>query len=172
MRANICFCEDSGSVFSAVSLRLQNPIPRSHWNRGIWSRGLTETTGFNTPSHWYRRIGSRCFKETMNLTETNDFFQIPGSYLDRWIRSCSLLKTAGSDPAVALKPQEPIPQSHWDRLIRYPVLINKAGSELCNDYFDFLREYRDCFSPWIRAQGGLFDKKNRGSKISWHCPFN
>jgi hypothetical protein len=32
---------------------------------------------------------------------------------------------------------------------------------------------RNGFSPWIRALGGIvWWKKNRGSKISWQCPFN
>jgi hypothetical protein len=28
------------------------------------------------------------------------------------------------------------------------------------------------FSSWIRGPGGIVRWKNRGSKISWHCPFN
>jgi hypothetical protein len=30
---------------------------------------------------------------------------------------------------------------------------------------------RNGFRPWIRALGGIVWWENRGSKISWHCPF-
>jgi hypothetical protein len=28
------------------------------------------------------------------------------------------------------------------------------------------------FRPWIKGPRGTFNEKNRGSKISWYCPFN
>jgi hypothetical protein len=33
------------------------------------------------------------------------------------------------------------------------------------------RQMRNGFRPWIRALGVIDDEKNRGSKISCHCPF-
>jgi hypothetical protein len=60
------------------------------------------------------------------------------------VGSRGLIETAGSDPAVSLKPRDPIPRSHWKK-----ALARESG-------------------PY----GGLFDGKNRESKISWHCPFN
>jgi hypothetical protein len=31
---------------------------------------------------------------------------------------------------------------------------------------------QNSFSPWIRGPRGTVKRKNRGSKISWHCPFH
>jgi hypothetical protein len=48
---------------------------------------------------------------------------------------------------------------------RYPnfaiILIFPANTE----------PYANGFSPWIRALGRIIWWKNRGAKISWHCPF-
>jgi hypothetical protein len=54
---------------------------------------------------------------------------------------------------------------HWNRMhnfcVRKSIISWRIRSRI-----------KKGFSPWIRAQLVLFDEKNRGSKISWHCPFN
>jgi hypothetical protein len=64
--------------------------------------------------------------------------------------------------------------------VNYPAvsMTPRDNPNFSNDDLDFLGAYEaicetaGC-SPWIRALGGIVGwKKNRGSKISWHCPFN
>jgi hypothetical protein len=63
-------------------------------------------------------------------------------------------------------------RSHWNRGIRFRGLIETAGSELCKRLSRRKRSHmQNGFRPWIRALGGIVWWKNRGSKISWHCPF-
>jgi hypothetical protein len=68
---------------SAVSLRPRNPILRSHWNRGIWSRSLIETA-------------SMVSIETANLLQKFSFW-ILGPRWNRGIRSRDHNKTAESE---------------------------------------------------------------------------
>jgi hypothetical protein len=52
-------------------------------------------------------------------------------------------------------------RSHWDLGKRLSWISRRILSHM-----------RNSFSPWIRALGKIvWWKKNRGSKISWHCPF-
>jgi hypothetical protein len=37
--------------------------------------------------------------------------------------------------------------------------------------FEFAAEFKKALARESGAKGVLFDEKNRGSKISWHCPF-
>jgi hypothetical protein len=56
----------------------------------------------------------------------------------------------------------------------------KGNSNKKVDFYDFrldfLGEFEAIFETALAHEsgpyGGLFDEKNRGSKISWHCPFN
>jgi hypothetical protein len=104
--------------------------------------------------------------------------RIPRSHWDRGNRSRGLIETAEiltkifmSDPAVSLRPRD-----FWQIVyVRSRGLIETAGSELCTRLSRFSRRKRshmqNVFRPWIRALGGIVWWKNRGSKISWHCPF-
>jgi hypothetical protein len=106
-----------------------------------------------------------------------------------------LVVTAESDPSVSLKSRAPIPRFQWHRWIlfrglmehgicyknvhsgsrwncgnRSRGLLETTESELCKRLSLISRRNR--FSPWIRALGRIvWWKKNRGLKISWHCPF-
>jgi hypothetical protein len=132
-----------------VSLKLRDPIPQTHWHHGIQSSGLIDNTGSGPAV-------SR--KQWISLRLSNCFTRI-----------------SKSDPAVSLKLWEPIPRSHWDRGIRSRGLNWDRGIQTLQLLFRFSRRIlshmQNGFSPWIRVLGGLFAEKNRGSKISWHCPF-
>jgi hypothetical protein len=53
-------------------------------------------------------------------------------------------------------------RSHWDRGNQFWRFPNRISRRIRS-------HMRNVFSPWIR----WVDRwKNRGSKISWHCPFN
>jgi hypothetical protein len=87
---------------------------------------------------------------------------LPRSHWNRRSRFRGLIDTKESTSAVSLKPRKQLPQSHLGRWRRqFQTIISwRFQSRMWNG-----------FSPWIRALGGLIDEKNRGSKISWHCPF-
>jgi hypothetical protein len=95
-------------------------------------------------SIWDRGIRSRSFKETMNLIETIEFS--PKNF------------------EVGSRGLDPFPRSHWNRGIRTLKRLSR---------FSRIRSHmQNGFSPCIRALRGIvWWKKNRGSKISWHCPF-
>jgi hypothetical protein len=57
------------------------------------------------------------------------------------------------------------------------VSLRPRDHNFANDYLNFLGEYEAiCEKVLARESGPMRDcfmkKKNRGSKISWHCPFN
>jgi hypothetical protein len=100
---------------------------------------------------------------------------LPRSHWIRWIRFCGLIETIESASAVSLKPPKPLLRSHWNHGIRFRSLIETAEADNLKQLYRISRRFRshlrNGFSPWIRALGGDWWKRNRGSKISWHCPF-
>jgi hypothetical protein len=120
-----------------------NPIPHCHWNHRIQSRSLKESAGSDPTSS-----PLICFSGPIETTES---------------------LTAVTDPMVSLKPQEPIPWSHWNCRNRSRSLIETVESELCKLLSQIslrLRSHlRNSVSPWIRALEGLFDEKNEGKNL-------
>jgi hypothetical protein len=151
MRTNIRFCKDSCGV--------------------IKFSGLIENAGSDMKSYAAPAMNNRKY---VNKIE-NFCHRYPQSHWDRGIGFCGLIETAGFESAVSLRPRDSNSRSHWDHGNRFRSLIETAGSELCKLLSRFSRRKRshmqNGYRPWIRALGGLFDEKNRGSKISWHCPF-
>jgi hypothetical protein len=95
---------------------------------------------------------------------------------------CGLYQTAEAASAVSIRPRK-ISQKFSCRLLRS---LSGRWSRFCSLYQTaeaihfqqlswFSRRIRSYiqngFSPRIRALGGIVWWKNRGSKISWHCPF-
>jgi hypothetical protein len=152
MRADNSFRKDSHGVIR---------FPRSHWDLGIISPSLIETA-VSDPAVSYGIY--RGFNDT---AESASEFSL---------RLLNLFQKCKSDPAVSLKMQKPIPQSHWNRRNQSHGLIETVESELCKRLSPLSRQIqsnmRNGFSPWIRALEGTVWWKNRGLKISWHCPFN
>jgi hypothetical protein len=99
---------------------------------------------------------------------------LPQSHLDRRIRFrghwnrriffFGLIDTAESASAVSLKPPNLL--LHLRPIWTAEADHSKWTTRISRRIWSHMR---NGFSPWIRALG--FDEKNRGSKISWHCPF-
>jgi hypothetical protein len=55
------------------------------------------------------------------------------------------------------------------------VSLRPLKQTISNDYLEFLGDFeaicKTALAPESGSKGGLFDEKNRGSKISRHCPF-
>jgi hypothetical protein len=87
---------------------------------------------------------------------------------------------------VSMRPLKPLMRSIWDHGSGFGRLYETAEAAsafsirlrkpyISNNYLDFLGEFEAIFEtalvhesgPW----GGLFDGKNQGSKILWHCLF-
>jgi hypothetical protein len=99
----------------------------------------------------------------------------------------SLIETAKAASTVSLKPPKPLPRSHWNRGIRFRGLSEtaKAASaisliplkpKISNNYLKFLGDFEAICKTTLAPESGPYRgdclmKKNRGSKISWHCPF-
>jgi hypothetical protein len=98
-----------------------------------------------------------------------------------WANNRGFVDTAGSDPAVSLTTR-----CQWHCWICFRCLIDtmesltqifKSDSE--SELFQWLSRFsrrlrshmRNGFSPCISAIGGIVWWKDRGSKISCHCPF-
>jgi hypothetical protein len=83
-----------------------------------------------------------------------------------------LIDTAGS---ASMTPSNPLNLYTKKIHVGSSDLIETAESELCKRLSRISRRIRshkrNGLSPWIRALRGLCDKKNRGSKISWHCAY-
>jgi hypothetical protein len=106
---------------------------------------------------------------------------------DCGIRFHGLIETSGSDPAVSMKPLNPLPRFNLEcgpfyKNVRvgFPALIETAETDPClietaeSELYNFVsrlcwrkrNHMQNVFSLWIRAQGGIVWWKNRGSKIS------
>jgi hypothetical protein len=140
---------------------------------GFHLKGMRANTHF--------REGSRSAIK-ISAVSLRSWDPIPLSHWDCGIRSRVLNKTAGSDPAVSMTPLNPLPRSDRDYRIFYKsvqvrshCVIETAESELCKRLSRLSQQIcshmRNGFSPWIRALWGIVWWKNRGSKISWLCPF-
>jgi hypothetical protein len=106
--------------------------------------------------HWNRGIRSRGLIATVGLDPLVSMTPLdPLQWHLQFKSSESFIQIFRFDPAVSLRPWDPIPQSHWHRGIRTFKMIISHISANSN-----------------QGPGGrLFDEKNRGPKIFWHCPF-
>jgi hypothetical protein len=94
---------------SADSMKLLNPLPRSHWHYGIFY-------SLNLRSQWDHGIwlGDFCKKK------------IPLSQWDCGRGFIGVIKTAGSDPLVSMRPRDRILRSQWAlRNLNDTVPLNK-----------------------------------------------
>jgi hypothetical protein len=84
------------------------------------------------------------------------------------VRSRGLIETTETDPAVSLRPQKPIPRSHWNRGSQSCSLIASAGIRTLQTIISNVSAIRsqmwNGFSPWISALGGIVWWKNEGRK--------
>jgi hypothetical protein len=91
MGAKYCFCELSHGVIKnpEVSLTLQDLIPPYQWHRGIWSRRILDTAGFDPAVSWTQRDRI----QGGSLTPGD---RIPQCQWHRWIRFHCLIETMES----------------------------------------------------------------------------
>jgi hypothetical protein len=142
---------------SAVSLRPLNLLPQSLWHCRICFRG----------SHWDRASASEVSLRTTHCILTQCAGENKRLFIYLFIYNTE------SASAVSLKPPN-LP--YWNRGSGFHGLIETAEANnfkrLSRISRRFRSHMRNGYSPWIRALGGVdWWKKNRGSKISWHCPF-
>jgi hypothetical protein len=151
-----------------VSLRLREPIPRCHWDRGIYDKN--ETAGSDMKSYAAPEVNNQKYVNWKFLSYTGipDLNETAGSV------SAGLIETAGFDSTVSLRPrnlwqkclflipvslrpQDPFPRSHWDHGIQALQTIFSIFSAKRS-------RMQNGFRPWIRALGGLFGEKTKGVK--------
>jgi hypothetical protein len=102
---------------SAVSMRPQKPIPRSHWDRRnldknfhVGSLSLIETIGSNMKSYAAPAVNNRKYVNKIeNFCHTSLSLIRPRNL---W-QKC-LWPTTETDPAASLRPRNPIRRSHRD----------------------------------------------------------
>jgi hypothetical protein len=159
----------------------QNRFPRCQWDCWIPSTASLRPPNLLTWSHWGRR--SQTFFRCSFVLKTTDTFLCKNNVvLLKGFRS--LIETGEAASAFSLKPPKPLSGSHWNRGIRFRGLIETAEvasavslrqlkPTISNDYLEFLSNFEAiCETALARESGPLVDLwKNRGSKISWHCPF-
>jgi hypothetical protein len=156
---------DTAESASAVSLRPLNLLPRFHWDRQIRFRGLIEIVE--------AKLIIRSFVLVLWIPRSNWNHRSRFRGLIATAEAASAAKAAF---AVSLKPPNPLPRPYCNRGSGFCSLIETAEADnfkqLSRISWRFRSHMRNCFSPWIRDLGGVDWWKNRGSKISWHCPFN
>jgi hypothetical protein len=61
-------------------------------------------------------------------------------------------------------------------IFTYEIVLRGQWPRWNSNVVDFLGEYEAICGTALGRESwpnvGLIDEKNRGSKISWHCPFN
>jgi hypothetical protein len=138
MRANNRFHKESHGIIKifTVSLKPQDPILRSHWHCGIWSRGFNDTAESTsmTPSnsqnfienfscwiplcHWAHGIRSHGIRSHGIRSH---------GIRSHGIRSRGVIETAEPDPAVSLKPRNPNFANHYlDYLGKFKAICEMA----------------------------------------------
>jgi hypothetical protein len=120
-------------------------------------------------SHWDRGNRSRCLIETAEILWSRSLIENAEIFTNIFM----------SDPAVSLRPRDPIPRSHWDRGNRFCSLIENAGSDMKSyaapavHNWKYVNKIGICFpyipqSQWDRGIGfrGLIETMGFDSAVS------
>jgi hypothetical protein len=150
-----CTVHEVSLIPHAVSMTPQASYMRCHWYRmkgacGVIEIACTRPCGV---------IDIACIFFAYHLSFAYDF-NFSKLFENFCVHAVSIIPHAHVH-AMSMIPHAPCMRCQWHRMLLKKIRISSR-----------IRIYiRKGFSPLIRGLGRMFWWKNRGSKISWHCPF-